>query len=109
MSFNYANGRKQPQKQLGRLASLFGNVPSQRLQTEASGKRKNYGSVSKINTSDLMPQGMGLKTKFSDNKNLDLKRLNAAAENDERYKYLLKNGIIRKVEEDDKIIYAELP
>ena len=56
-----------------------------------------------------MPQGMGLKTKFSDNKNLDLKRLNAAAENDERYKYLLKNGIIRKVEEDDKIIYAELP
>ena len=56
-----------------------------------------------------MPQGMGLKTRVSDNKNLDLKRLNQAAENDERYKYLLKNGIVRRVEDDDKIIYAELP
>ena len=56
-----------------------------------------------------MPQGMSLKTKISEQKTMDLKRLNAAAENDERYKYLLKNGIVRRVEEDDKIIYAELP
>lgn len=31
------------------------------------------------------------------------------AEEDERYRYLLKNGIIRRVEEDNKIIFAELP
>ena len=30
-------------------------------------------------------------------------------EDDERYRYLLKHGIVRKVEEEDKIIFAELP
>ena len=30
-------------------------------------------------------------------------------EEDERYRYLLKNGIVRRVEDDDKIIFAELP
>jgi hypothetical protein len=30
-------------------------------------------------------------------------------EDDERYRYLLKNGIVRRVEDDDKIIFAELP
>lgn len=28
---------------------------------------------------------------------------------DERYRYLLKHGIVRRVEDDDRIIYAELP
>ena len=32
-----------------------------------------------------------------------------AAEEDERYRYLLTNGIVRRVEEDNKIIFAELP
>jgi len=30
-------------------------------------------------------------------------------EDDERYRYLLKNGIVRRVEDDNKIIFAELP
>jgi hypothetical protein len=38
-----------------------------------------------------------------------MKKLASAAENDERYKYLLKNGVVRRVEDDDRIIYAELP
>ena len=33
----------------------------------------------------------------------------ASAEEDERYRYLLKNGIVRRVEDEDKIIFAELP
>lgn len=33
----------------------------------------------------------------------------AANEEDERYRYLLKNGIVRRVEDEDKIIFAELP
>lgn len=32
-----------------------------------------------------------------------------AIEEDERYNYLLKHGIIKKVEDDDKTIFAELP
>ena len=31
------------------------------------------------------------------------------SEDDERYRYLLKNGIVRRVEDEDKIIFAELP
>lgn len=31
------------------------------------------------------------------------------SEEDERYRYLLKNGIVRRVEDEDKIIFAELP
>jgi hypothetical protein len=30
-------------------------------------------------------------------------------EEDERYRYLLKNGIVRRVEDEDKMIFAELP
>lgn len=33
----------------------------------------------------------------------------AANEEDERYRYLLKNGIVKRVEDEDKIIFAELP
>lgn len=33
----------------------------------------------------------------------------AQNEEDERYRYLLKNGIVRRVEDEDKIIFAELP
>ena len=32
----------------------------------------------------------------------------AASEEDERYRYLLKNGIVRRVEDEDKIIFADL-
>jgi leucine-rich repeat-containing protein 49 len=38
-----------------------------------------------------------------------LARLTAAAEDDDRYMYLIQHGIIHRVEEEDKIIYAELP
>jgi hypothetical protein len=31
------------------------------------------------------------------------------AEEDERYRYLLTNGIVRRVEDENKIIFAELP
>ncbi len=32
-----------------------------------------------------------------------------ANEEDERYQYLLKHGNIKKIEDEDKILYAELP
>lgn len=35
--------------------------------------------------------------------------MNTSAEDDERYRYLLKNGIVRRVEDENKIIFAELP
>lgn len=49
------------------------------------------------------------KVKFfsiiSNNANIELSQ----NEEDERYRYLLKNGIVRRVEDEDKIIFAELP
>ena len=38
---------------------------------------------------------------------IDVNKL-AANEEDERYRYLLKNGIVRRVEDEDKVIFAEL-
>lgn len=38
---------------------------------------------------------------------IDIKKL-TANEEDERYRYLLKHGIVRRVEDEDKIIFAEL-
>ena len=38
---------------------------------------------------------------------IDVAKL-AAAEEDERYRYLLKHGIVKRVEDEDKIIFAEL-
>ena len=38
---------------------------------------------------------------------IDIKKL-AANEDDERYRYLLRHGIVRRVEDEDKIIFAEL-
>ena len=40
---------------------------------------------------------------------MDIKKLTASAENDERFKYLLKNGTVKRVEDNDRLIYAELP
>ena len=40
---------------------------------------------------------------------VSLIKLTLAAEEDERYRYLLTNGIVRRVEEENKIIFAELP
>lgn len=60
-----------------------------------------------------MPQGkslgVGIKGKPPPHGNkFDLVKL-AANETDERYQYLLKRAIIRRVEDEDKIIFAELP
>ena len=38
---------------------------------------------------------------------IDIKKL-AESEEDERYRYLLKHGIVRRVEDEDKVIFAEL-
>lgn len=38
---------------------------------------------------------------------IDIKKL-AENEEDERYRYLLKHGIVRRVEDEDKVIFAEL-
>ena len=38
---------------------------------------------------------------------IDVKKL-AITEEDERYRYLIKHGIVRRVEDEDKIIFAEL-
>lgn len=35
--------------------------------------------------------------------------ITTTVEDDERYRYLLKNGIVSRVEDDNKIIFAELP
>jgi hypothetical protein len=109
MSFTLGNGRKPPPKQPGRLASLFGSQPRSGSDSAGSKRTAPIPTAGKVNTSDLMPYGKSIKTKFGDNSTLDMKKLSSAAENDERYKYLLKNGVVRRVEDDDKIIYAELP
>lgn len=44
----------------------------------------------------------------SNGQKIDLTKL-AQNEDDERYRYLLKNGIVRRVEDEDKVIFAELP
>mgnify|MGYP006085052721 CR=1 FL=1 len=51
------------------------------------------------------------KCSFKYDKNLifDSHLEQTANEEDERYRYLLKNGIVRRVEDEDKIIFAELP
>jgi leucine-rich repeat-containing protein 49 len=38
---------------------------------------------------------------------IDIKKL-TQNEDDERYRYLLKHGIVRRVEDEDKVIFAEL-
>lgn len=47
-------------------------------------------------------------TLMNNNQKINVEKL-AANEEDERYRYLLKNGIVRRVEDEDKIIFAELP
>ena len=95
-----------------KLGSFFGKAGG-KTQTEYGGP----GSIRKPNgqpkAPDLMPQGKALsvgtkgKPPVVGNK-FDIAKL-AANENDERYQYLLKRAIIRRVEDEDKLIYAELP
>jgi len=66
--------------------------------------------------SDLAPQGKSLsvgKPKPIATKTPDIARNShpglMASEEDERYRYLLKHGNLKKVEDEDKILYAELP
>jgi leucine-rich repeat-containing protein 49 len=63
--------------------------------------------------SDLIPQGKSLsiavkKVPVSGPGKSELAKP-ASSESDERYQYLMKRGIIRRVEKDEKIIFAELP
>ena len=99
-----------------KLASFFVK-PGIRSQSEPGGPssiRKRYQINSQVNVPDLMPQGKSL--------NIGVKKMPIAPsmgkyepnkavsnETDERYQYLLKRAIIRRVENDDKIIFAELP
>ena len=62
-----------------------------------------YGSNMNIGSS-TGSNSMGVA---SNNTKIDVNKL-AQNEDDERYRYLLKNGIVRRVEDDDKIIFAEL-
>jgi leucine-rich repeat-containing protein 49 len=45
--------------------------------------------------------------KLEGNNPIDIKKL-TENEDDERYRYLLKHGIVRRVEDEDKVIFAEL-
>ncbi|OMJ83705.1 hypothetical protein SteCoe_14384 [Stentor coeruleus] len=98
-------------KPAAKLASFFVK-PGVRSQSEPGGP----SSIRKVQNQapDLMPQGKSL--------NIGVKKLPIAPgaikydpskistnETDERYQYLLKRAIIRRVENDDKIIFAELP
>ena len=85
--------------------SSFITKTGARSQSEPGGPgsiRKNTGQPKPF---DLMPQGKALnvgvkgKTPFTGNK-YDIAKL-AANESDERYQYLLKRAIIRRVEEGD--------
>lgn len=85
------------------------------------GRRYSLSSVPPVPVKppDLMPQGKAINvggkprppqaaTKQPDiasKAHLEL----LANEEDERYQYLLKHGNIKKIEDDDKILYAELP
>ena len=69
---------------------IQGNRPS-------SGYRKPISEISE-----------GAKSfKLEGSSAFDVKKL-IANEDDERYRYLLKHGIVRRVEDEDKIIFAEL-
>jgi hypothetical protein len=50
----------------------------------------------------------GSNPSLANNQKIDLQKLQKN-EDDERYRYLLKHGIVRRVEDEDKIIFAELP
>mmetsp|Transcript_15959 Transcript_15959/g.2645 ORF Transcript_15959/g.2645 Transcript_15959/m.2645 type:complete len:147 (-) Transcript_15959:1461-1901(-) len=99
-------------KAAGRLATLFGKNGN-RATSEHNGTSTIRRAPNPNRAPELMPQGKALnlvkgKIPASNNVNSEINRL-AANETDERYQYLLKKAIIRKIEEGDKIIYAELP
>ena len=58
-----------------------------------------------------MPQGKSIKArpKHENGKPQDVRKVQVGIEEDERYKYLLQHAIVRRVEDDDKMIFAELP
>jgi leucine-rich repeat-containing protein 49 len=64
-----------------------------------------YGSAANLAPGGGIKINVDSKSNFKPFNNLEL----AASEEDERYRYLLKNGIVRRVEDEDKIIFAELP
>jgi len=110
-------GARKDHKPSGRLASLFLNHSG--IASEVTGKR--YPPPSSAPNpipamSDLAPQGKSLsvgKPKPIATKTPDIARNShpglMASEEDERYRYLLKHGNLKKVEDEDKILYAELP
>jgi leucine-rich repeat-containing protein 49 len=125
-SFHVTNsspaGRRDP-KPAGRLAALFISHSNSRSQSEPgilgpAGRRYSLIRVQPAKPPDLMPQGKALnlgksKPPPSAQKPPDIARKShaglIASEEDERYRYLLKHGNVKKVEDEDKILYAELP
>lgn len=112
--FQNQSFRKDGIKPNGKLVSFFVQ-PAPRSISEngpVSSLKKAVGPLG-VNMNDFIPQGKSMNT--------GVKRVPAALpvrfepgksnsmEKDERYQYLMKNGIIRRVEKDDKIIFAELP
>ena len=103
--------RKETIKPSGKLVSFFVQ-PAPRSNSENIGTSSMKKSVQGHMT-DLIPQGKALS--------IAVKKVPAAApskldpqkpsstESDERYQYLMKRGVIKRVEKDDKIIFAELP
>lgn len=88
-----------------------------RSQSESGGTtsiRKGYNLNSQNPMTDLMPQGKSLNIAVKKipvmppTRKFEPAKL-SGNENDERYQYLMKRGIIRRVEKDEKIIFAELP
>jgi len=83
---------------LFKLAKVISNRPGVAI----TGAIPGTGTVS-----DVSAYGTNPGVAPSDPK-INVDKLHANEE-DERYRYLLKNGIVRRVEDEDKIIFAELP
>ena len=103
--------RKEAIKPSGKLVSFFVQ-PAPRSTSETNGASSVKKSIQGHMT-DLIPQGKSLsiavkKVPVAAPSKLDLPKP-SSTESDERYQYLMKRGIIRRVEKDEKIIFAELP
>lgn len=70
---------------------------------QIQGNRPPSGYRKPIGDSDSGPKSFKLEGSSA----IDIKKL-TANEDDERYRYLLKHGIVRRVEDEDKVIFAEL-
>jgi leucine-rich repeat-containing protein 49 len=89
-------------KPIATTAKPFSGVIANKGVTGATAGRPGAGQA-------VLDVGVyGSNPNLSQQQKIDITKL-SQSEEDERYRYLLKNGIVRKIEDEDKIIFAELP